>query len=242
MGSEIVTEEDCFDPAYAELMDFSESTPAQILFLYVLPFAKNRALVEATLFDRCPMDAEMLEPLLGSLLKKRLGGRPFSVRRSEQGILPMGRTPAPPNAETGFVRAGLTAGGARPSTGYAFQRIQRWARVCAEAMGRGQAPLAHAADPFIPRFMDDLFLRVLRAHPGLAPDLFLSLFRKVDPMRIARFMSDRGRLSDYAAIITALPPLPFLRELSATMSVLVTAWLTSSTLNRCKVSRFLSVM
>jgi lycopene beta-cyclase len=65
--------------------------------------------------------------------------------------------------------------------------------------------------------MDDLFLRVLRARPELAPELFLLLFRKVDPVRIARFMSDRGRLSDYAAVIAALPSAPFLRELSGTL-------------------------
>lgn len=214
LGREIVTEDACFDPTCAELMDFSESTPTQIRFLYLLPFAKNRALVEATVFDPRSMGTEELEPLLGSLLEKRLGSARYSHVRSEQGILPMGQPPASTHDETGFVRAGLTAGGARPSTGYAFQRIQRWADDCAKALGKGEEPLAHAADPFIPRAMDDLFLRVLRSHPALAPDLFLSLFSKVDPARIARFMSDRGRLSDYAAIITSLPSAPFLGELS----------------------------
>jgi len=65
--------------------------------------------------------------------------------------------------------------------------------------------------------MDDLFLRVLRGRPELAPDLFLSLFRKVDPVRMAHFMSDRGRLSDCAVIITALPSAPFLWELPRTL-------------------------
>ena len=214
LGYELVTEDACFDPGCAELMDFSGSTATQILFLYLLPFARNRALVEATLFDRCPMGTEELEPLLGSLLEKRLGGSRYSLVRSEHGILPMGEPPATPRGDGDPVRAGLTAGGARPSTGYAFQRIQRWAEKCADALGRGEGPLGHAVDPFIPRAMDDLFLRVLRARPELAPDLFLSLFRRVDPARIARFMSDHGRLSDYAAIISALPPAPFLRELT----------------------------
>jgi lycopene beta-cyclase len=217
LGREIETEEDCFDPDCAELMDFSGSTPSGILFLYLLPFAKNRALVEATVFDPHPLTPLELESPLQSLLEKRLGGTPFSVLRSEHGILPMGQTPVTPPRELGLVRVGLTAGGARPSTGYAFQRIQRWARVCAAAMGEGQPPLPHAPDPIITRAMDDLFLRVLRARPELAPDLFLSLFRKVDPVRMAHFMSDRGRLSDCAVIITALPSAPFLWELPRTL-------------------------
>jgi len=217
LGYELVTEEECFDPSCVELMDFSGSTPTRILFHYLLPFAGNRALVEATLFDPLPVSAGEMEPMLGVLLKKRLGGARYSVVRSEHGILPMGEPSATPRGEAGCVRAGLTAGGARPSTGYAFQRIQRWAEDCAAAMGRGQCPLPHAADPIIPRAMDHLFLRVLRAHPELAPDLFLSLFRKVDPVRIARFMGDRGHLSDFAAIVSALPPSPFLCELSRTV-------------------------
>jgi lycopene beta-cyclase len=133
--------------------------------------------------------------------------------RSEHGILPMGRRLTPNHRGRGYVHAGLAAGGARPSTGYAFQRIQRWARECAAAVARGEAPLPHAADPLIQRAMDEIFLRVLRSRPDLAPGIFFSLLGNVEPRRIARFMSDRGRLSDYAAVITALPPGPFLREL-----------------------------
>lgn len=213
LGQEIVTEKECFDPECAELMDFRESTPSRILFLYLLPFSKSRALIEATVFGREPMGAEDLTPALGSLLAKRLGGAGFSVMRTEHGILPMGRRLTPTHQGRGYVRAGLAAGGARPSTGYAFQRIQRWARECAAAVARGDAPLPHAPDPVIQSAMDELFLRVLRSRPDLAPGIFFSLFGNVEPRRIARFMSDRGRLSDYAAVITALPPGPFLSEL-----------------------------
>jgi hypothetical protein len=61
--------------------------------------------------------------------------------------------------------------------------------------------------------MDALFLRVLRAHPERAPELFLALFALRDPRRIIRFMSDDAAMADYAAIILALPPWLFLREI-----------------------------
>ena len=50
LGEEITTEEEIFDPGCAELMDFSGSSSERILFLYVLPFSKREALVEATVF------------------------------------------------------------------------------------------------------------------------------------------------------------------------------------------------
>jgi hypothetical protein len=61
--------------------------------------------------------------------------------------------------------------------------------------------------------MDALFLRVLRAHPERAPELFLALFALQDSRRIIRFMSDHAVMADYAAIILALPPWLFLREI-----------------------------
>ena len=62
------------------------------------------------------------------------------------------------------------------------------------------------------RGMDAIFLRVLRLQPEIAPELFLALFQKVEIAILVRFMSDRGTLSDYAAIASALPSGPFLRQ------------------------------
>jgi len=122
--------------------------------------------------------------------------------------------PAPtPSADETFVRAGLLAGGARASSGYAFQRIQRWAEVCARSLAEGHGPRPHAADGWILSRMDSLFLQVLRHRPELAPTLFLAMFRQVAPARLARFLSDQATLLDNLAIIAALPAGPFLREL-----------------------------
>jgi lycopene beta-cyclase len=61
--------------------------------------------------------------------------------------------------------------------------------------------------------MDALFLQVIRRRPDLAPAHFLAMFRQVATSRLARFMSDQGTLLDDLAVIAALPPGPFLREL-----------------------------
>ena len=105
------------------------------------------------------------------------------------------------------------AGGARASSGYAFQRIQRWAEECAHALVAGRGPTPHRADPWALRKMDALFLQVLSRRPELAADLFLALFKRVAHPRLVRFMSDRATLADYATIIFALPARPFLKEL-----------------------------
>jgi len=213
LGVEIESVGPVFDPAVAEIMHFTEGEAGQILFHYILPLSPTRALLEVTAFAPAPAGPDVFRAELGRLIQQRLGERPFRTRREEHGILPMGLPLPKPAADPTFVRAGLMAGGARASSGYAFQRIQRWAETCAQSLAEGLGPRAHAPDGWILSRMDALFLQVLRRRPELAPVLFLAMFRKVAPARLARFMSDQGTWLDDLAVIAALPPGPFLREL-----------------------------
>jgi len=113
--------------------------------------------------------------------------------------------------DASYVVAGLTAGGARPSSGYAFARIQRWASCCAFSLAAGNGPLGHAPDGVIQRAMDALFLKLVRARPDLAPDLFVALFAGTDTQSVIRFLSDRATLRDYARVVASLLPGPLLR-------------------------------
>ena len=103
------------------------------------------------------------------------------------------------------------AGGARPSTGYAFQRIQRWAGECAHSLVSRGEPTAHRPDPLALRLMDQIFLDVLRADPSRGAALFFSLFSRVDPARVIRFLSGNGSTIDGLAVVAAMPVPPFLR-------------------------------
>ncbi len=213
LGHEVVCDEPRFDDAVATLMDFAGCLDDGVLFHYVLPLSPTRALIEATVFGPRPLAAASLARYQDAALDKFCGGRPRTVVRSEGGILPMGMTSLAPSPGEGYAHAGVMNGGARASTGYAFQRIQRWAHDSAALLGHGGAVRGHAADPWIHRRMDQLFLRVVRNHPERAAELFLSLFGMNDPIRIIRFLTDSCSLTDYTAVIAALPTGQFLREL-----------------------------
>lgn len=212
-GHEIECDTDRFDSGVARLMDFSPSKKGHITFLYLLPFSPRRALVEVTVLAPDPLGPEDLAEELAVFIRRQVGGSSHAVLRSEHGVLPMGQAAFDLSSDISHVRVGVAAGGARAASGFAFQRIQRWANACAAELIAGQPPLAHPPDPWITRAMDALFLRVLRAHPERAPELFLALFALQDSRRIIRFMSDRAVIADYAAIILALPPWLFLREI-----------------------------
>ncbi len=213
LGHEVVCDGDPFDDGVATLMDFAECMDDGVLFHYVLPFARNRALIETTVFGPRPLSASSLASHQSAAVDKFCGGVPRSVVRTEHGTLPMGLKALAQSPGEGYVRAGVMNGGARPSTGYAFQRIQRWAHDAASVLLDGGPVAGHTPDPMLRRRMDALFLRVVRNHPDRAAGLFLNIFGMNDPMRAIRFLSDTGSLTDCAAVIAALPTGQFLREI-----------------------------
>lgn len=213
LGHEVVCDGHPFDDGVATLMDFAGCLDDGVLFHYVLPISPNRALIETTVFGPRPMSATCLARHQDAALDKFCGGGARTVVRREGGVLPMGMKSLASSPGSGFARAGVMHGGARPSTGYAFQRIQRWARDSAAVLRDGGAVSGHATDPILRRNMDLLFLRVVRHHPERAAELFLNIFGVNDPMRIIRFLTDTGSLTDCAAVIAALPTGQFLREI-----------------------------
>lgn len=215
MGHEIECDTAVFDPKRCDLMDFANGNKTDIRFTYVLPLSPTRALVETTIFGQIPVVANLISGELSAAVARLTGGHTFTILRSEHGILPMGTVQSAADTDPTFVKAGLMAGAARPSTGYAFQRIQRWADACVQRLVKDNVLVGHAPGSIVLRSMDQLFLSVLRARPETGPAMFFSLFDKVDPARIIRFLSDCGTLLDYAVVARALPVLPFLQEIPA---------------------------
>ncbi|SNX27913.1 lycopene beta-cyclase [Polynucleobacter meluiroseus] len=217
LGYELEIQEELFDPEVAVLMDFCEKNAEYIGFNYLLPFSKTRALIEFTVFAERPFYEDELLIELTKAVEKYIPHTDFKIHRTEFGLIPMGlesQVSAKHGAiDKGYVHVGLTAGSARSATGYAFQRIQRWVQECTEAIQANGLPIAPSFDPFLLSTMDSIFLNVLREHPEFGPELFMNLFSKVEPHRLIRFLSDQGHLTDYVAVISALPSTPFIKAI-----------------------------
>ncbi|MEI4231890.1 lycopene cyclase family protein [Roseovarius sp. D22-M7] len=208
LGREIRTERPVFDPGSVQLMQFRPARSRGVDFVYILPFARDCALVEVTSFAPTSPGRAVFEDWLETEIAGLQPGR-FEVLREETGALPMEVGFAEP-PQPGVIRMGLGGGAARPSTGYAFTRIQSQADHVAEALRRGAMPRT-LRDGLATRFMDRVFLQVLQTMPERGPALFEGLFRNAAPDRLERFLSGSTHPADRLSVMTSLPTLPFLR-------------------------------
>ena len=207
VGWEIEAARDCFDPEVAEMMDFSVSQARGLHFMYVLPATPRRALVEATYISAGPLPAAQYEADIRGYLLRKHGLGAFTVRFSEAGQIAMSTRPAVPRASPRVVHIGLRGGLAKPSTGYAFQAIQRFsAGLAARIVARPGAPV----EPPPPRppaavAMDRVFLSYIERRPERAPALFVDLFEKLPPDLLCRFLSDHGGPLDGLRVMASTP-------------------------------------
>src|SRR5206468_1821908 len=147
-----------FDVTTVTLMDFPADRDDEVRFVYVLPLTPWTALVESTVFSASAHGPQRFRERIAAYVGQRWGlaDGEWVVESEETGSIPMTDQPAAdPDAR------GLRGGVARPSTGYAFARIQRDARaaVAAWAAGEEAPPLR---DPLRIRLLDAVFLRFLR--------------------------------------------------------------------------------
>ncbi len=220
VGWHLRTSNACFDPSVVDLMDFqpaaeTEAESGRNTFFYVLPFSPTEALVEATFLDDpalSPAEAE-------AALRQYLGRLPtggYEVLYTETGALPMGER-VPQTLQPGrsgetnrMIEIGTRGGRVKPSSGYAFLRIQRQSAALAEALAAG-APLPTVFEPPFYRLLDSIFLRALKRTPERAPLYFMSMFRQLPPDLLVRFLSESAAPGEVLRVMLTLPKLDFLQ-------------------------------
>ncbi len=215
VGFEVKTDGAVFDPDVVDLMAFRPARADRVEFDYVLPFAPDHALIEATVFAARPPSPGDLDLLIEESVRRLTNGRDLSIVRVERGAIGMMARPPRRGSQSTAIELGLRGGAARPSTGFAFQRIQRAAEHAAIQLSRRGELEEFRHDGWATRMMDRLFLSVLRKHPDAGPETFFDLFAKTPRDRLERFLTGSNAATDQLSVIGALPPMKFLRRLAS---------------------------
>lgn len=189
------------------LMDFQDPGTCAVQFMYILPVADREFLCEWTQFAAEPGHLEEIEANLRGWLREHAGSS-WTIRRQEQGSLPMAVLPAA--ATSRVILAGTQGGSMRASTGYAFHSIQRWAEACCASLLETGVPHPPHRNGLLER-MDAIFLEVLQDPSTSAMEIFCCLFEKSPPDSLVRFLAGMPRHSDLWPVMRSLPWTRFLR-------------------------------
>ncbi|SFQ31056.1 lycopene cyclase family protein [Hymenobacter arizonensis] len=215
VGWEIATDADVFDPAVVEFMDFRGEQHHEARFIYVLPFSKRRALVEYTLFSETPLAKTEYEAAIREYLEKTLGVKDYRIEAEEIGAIPMTDHPLPARAGAHIINIGTRGGRAKPSTGYAFKRIQRQSeRLVAALASTGQPPADPTGDKWQFHLFDTLLLDIMKRRGETTRDIFRELFERNPVERIFRFLDETTSWADNFRVMNSVSPGPFMRSIA----------------------------
>ena len=215
-GWEIETDHDVFDPAVVEFMDFRGEQHHEARFMYVLPFSARRALVEYTLFSAQVLPPAEYKAAIQHYLHHTLGLSANQYRRvaDETGAIPMTDHPLPARVGAHIVNLGTRGGRAKPSTGYAFQRIQaQSARLAAALAATGHPPPDATGDQWQFRFFDTLLLDIMQRRGESTRDIFRQLFERNPVERIFQFLDEKTSWADNLRVMNSVSAKPFLRSI-----------------------------
>ena len=217
LGWEIETPDDVFDASTVTLMDFRCPQAGAAHFTYILPSTPRRALVEDTSFAPSGLEKPDHEAAIRNHLLTCHGVTRFEILFEERGALPMNPI-FRPVAGRRLLPIGMAGGGARPSTGYAFNAIQAQCDTITADILAGRTPRPVRPRPRIVQLMDSVLLDMLNRQPELAAPLFTSLFDRCEPQTLVRFLNDRTSLRDLLAVGLAMP---FMTTSLATLQLLM---------------------
>jgi lycopene beta-cyclase len=215
VGWEVETGEDVFDPRTVEFMDFRGEQHHEVRFMYVLPFTPRKALVEYTLFSEKILLKAEYEAAIREYLSNTLGLTAYQITAQEAGAIPMTDHPLPARVGENIFNIGTRGGRAKPSTGYAFKRIQQHsARLVAALAATGHPPADSTGDKWQFRLFDALLLDIMKRRGELTRDIFRELFARNPVERIFRFLDEQTSWTDNLRVMNSVTPGPFMQSIA----------------------------
>lgn len=213
VGWELETEQAAFDPSAATMFDLRTEQRQGLCFFYILPFGEKHAIVEYTLFSADLLPREDYEQALKGYIESQLGVTRYQIIDQEQGAIPMTNHPFPRRLGKRIMATGTRGGRVKPSTGYAFARIQKDSQAIVRSLETKGHPFSVPASSPRRRFYDALMLEVIAAQGGQVRPIMTAMFKNNSIQSIFRFLDEESSIVEDIRMLASLPPVPFLRAL-----------------------------
>lgn len=220
IGWFIKSKEAIFTPNCATFMDFSIYQKGNTRFMYVLPTSETEALLEYTLFSKNLLQKEEYEAEIQQYIKN-LGITEYEIMEKEQGNIPMTCYPFWKHNTKNIIHIGSAGGWTKASTGYTFKNASKKSKALVQFLIKNNLNSSDATDfrKLHTRgkfwFYDLLLLDILGSKNELGSKIFSSMFQKLSPALIFKFLDEETSLWEDLQVIWRCPKILFAKALFA---------------------------
>jgi lycopene beta-cyclase len=137
----------------------------------------------------------------------------FSILDEEFGVIPMTDHPFPRQIGKRALSIGARGGQVKPSTGFAFSRIQRDTLAIVSSLLKHNHPFDIPPDSLRHRFYDSIMLDVMVHQNNQVRQILTTMFTRNPIQRVLRFLDDQTHILEDIKVLASLPPVPFLKAL-----------------------------
>lgn len=204
-GWEVETTGHLPDARVATFMDFRTRQGQGLRFVYVLPLSTQRMIVEYVQCTPAPARRAVCEDALRTYLIDVLGFDQYRVVNEEHGVSPLTDRPFPRRASSHVMTIGTKGGMIKPSTGYAFMRMQEDSVAIVRSLLEQGHPFQVRAAPRRYRYFDAVLLDILSHHAEWGVPIFSTLFRDMPAERVFRFLDEEATLWENVQMIPTMP-------------------------------------
>lgn len=204
-GWTIETKKDLFESETFTMMDFSVAKPEHTSFMYVLPFAKNKALIEYTFFDHQALKPEEYDSYLNAYISYQLGlsDDDFKIVDEEVGNIPMTDFPFHKESTSQIIKIGTAGSWVKGSSGYSFRNAIRNSEIITENLKANRHPSIGLIRKRH-QFYDAVLLKVLDMYNDRGGDVFHQMFAKNPVERILNFLGEESTLLEEIKVMASL--------------------------------------
>jgi lycopene beta-cyclase len=213
-GWEIATSRPAFNPEVATLLDFRTAQAGAMRFFYVLPITAQRAFVEHVVCTPLPRERPAHEQVLAAYLAGTLGLSTYEIAAREGGTSPLTDRPCPRRLSPHVMSIGVLGGQIKPTSGYAFMRIQRDSAAIVASLLRHGHPFQVPHSGWRFRRYDAALLEIMAHRGEEIASIFTALFTRNPIGRIFRFLDEQSSPWDDLRVAATLPPGLALRALA----------------------------
>jgi lycopene beta-cyclase len=200
------------------LFDFRTEQKDELRFVYVLPHSETKALIEFTIFSDNLISQDEYEFYLKKYIEETLKVGEYQIKpeeyqisETEFGIIPMSDEPHEVSPSPKVIRIGTSGGYVKASTGYTFQRSQRYLQRLVKSLEDNKIEKNGLELNKWKGFLDTVLLNVMLNHRTPQDSVFTSFFKYNKASKVLKFLDEDTSIFEDIMFINTVPKPPFIK-------------------------------